>query len=252
MKARSERYKKIIEENKKSEEKSPYNFCDRWCERCVHEKQMHCKLYLDDLERRASCIAHGKDEDDPEITEAVMEAQYADIEEGFKDAEKKFGIDLDFPEIDESELDEEGFVELEDLPPELQAHIKFVKNHPLPRTVEQYHKRCHTFLKENFYEENNIEPEIKYHFQTVSWYHTLLPAKLQRALAGFHDPVSEKEFALYDTVAQLITCKKAIQESVKALRVIQPLYPKHKNTITELLALLHNIFDRIEAMEESI
>lgn len=252
MNKRSQRHKKIIEENKKLEKESPYNFCDRWCERCLHETQMRCRLYLDDLERRATCIAHGKDEDDLEITKAVMEVQYGDIEEGLEEAVKKFGIDLDFPEIDEDQLDKDGFVELEDLPPELQAHIKFVESHPLPLTVEQYSKRCHAFLEKNFYEKKDIAPELKYHFETISWYHTLLPAKLQRALAGFHEQVSEGEFALYDSVAQFIICKKSIQESVKALRTIKPHYPKIKNTITELLALLHNIFDRIEKIEESV
>lgn len=250
MDKRSQRYKKITEENKKFEEESPYNFCDRWCERCIHETQMRCKIYLDDLERRATCIAHGKDEDDLEITKEVMRAQYANTEKGLEEAVEKFGIDLDFP--DGEGLDEENRVEFEDLPEELQAHIKFVESHPLPSTVEQYRKRCHEFLKDNFYEEKKIAPDIKYNFETIAWYHTLLPAKLQRALAGFHEPVSEGEFALYDTVAQFIICKKAIQESVKALRAIQPRYLKIKNTITELLALLHNIFDRIEAMEESI
>jgi hypothetical protein len=250
MNNRSQRYKKIIEENKKFEEESPYNFCDRWCERCIHETQMRCKLYLDDLERRATCIAHGKDEDDLEITKEVMRAQYADIEKGLEEAAEKFGIDLDFP--DGKGLDEEDRIELEDLPPELQEHIKFVESHPLPLTVEQYHQRCHTFLKDNFYERKKIAPEIKYNFETVSWYHTLLPAKLQRALAGFHEPVCEEEFALYDAVAQFLICKKSIQESVKALRQLQPHYPKLKNTFIELLALLHNIFDRIEAIEESI
>lgn len=251
MNQRSERYKKIIEENAKFEAESLYNFCDRWCERCVHEKQMRCRLYLDDLELRVTCIAHGKDEDDSEITEAVMEAQYGEIEEKMKEAAEKFGIDLDFPEIEEP--DEEQRIELEDLPKEIQEHIKFVENHPLPLTVEQYHKRAYAFLKENYYDEKkNFTPEVKHHFETVSWYHTLLPAKLQRALAGFHEPADEGEFALYDAVAQFIICKRAIQESVKAFKELKEHYPQQKNTIVELLALLHNIFDRIEAIEESI
>ena len=251
MNKRSERYKKIIGENAKFEAESPYNFCDRWCERCLHEKQMHCRLYLDDLERKVTCMAHGKDEDDLEITREVMEAQYGEVEEKIKEAAEKFGIDLDFPEIEK--VEEEQRIELEDLPKEIQEHIKFVESHPLPLPVEQYHQRAYAFLKANYYDEKkSFAPEVKYHFETVIWYHTLLPAKLQRALAGFHEPADEGEFALYDAVAQFIICKKAIQESVKALKELKAHYPQHKNIIIELLALLHNIFDRIEAMEESI
>ena len=102
---KSERLKKIIEENKKFEQESPYNFCDRWCERCTHEKQMRCRLYLDDLERRATCIAHGKDEDDPEITGKVLEAQYEGLEEKLKETADKLNIDLDNIDINEEDLD---------------------------------------------------------------------------------------------------------------------------------------------------
>ena len=249
---KSERLKKIIEENIKFEKKSPYNFCDRWCERCTHEKQMRCRLYLDDLERRTTCIAHGRDEDDLEITKEVMEAQYGEVEEKLRDTADKFNIDLDNIDIEEEELDEEQRVNFESLPKEIQEHIKFVENHPLPRTVEQYYRRANAFLKDTFYEKKHIKPEIKYHFETVSWYHTLLSAKLERALAGFHEPVCEDEFGLCDAVAQFAICRKAINESVSALRKLKPHYPHYKNLITELLALLHNIFSRIEAMEESI
>ena len=247
---KSKRFQKIIEENKKFEKESPYNFCDRWCERCTHQKQMRCRVYLDDLERRTTCIAHGKDEDDPEITKAVMQAQYEGVEEGLKEAADKFNIDLD--DIDIEEPGEEQRIDLEDLPKEIQEHIKFVENHPLPQTVEQYRRRAHAFLKDTFYEKKNIASKVKYHFQTVSWYHTLLAAKLQRALAGFHEPFSEDEFGLYDAVAQFEICKKAINESVSALRKLQTHYPKRKNLIVELLALLHNIFSRIEAIEEDV
>ncbi len=247
----SERYKKIIEENRKFEQKSPYNFCDRWCERCLHEKQIRCRLYLDDLERRATCIAHGKDEDDLEITEAVMRAQYEGVEEKLKEAADRFNIDLDT--IDIEELDEEQGIDFRDLPKEIQKHITYVKQHPLPHTVEQYRKRAHAFLKDTFYDEKgHFTPEIKYHFETVSWHHALLSVKLQRALAGFHEPMCEGEFGFYDAVAQFAVCKKVINESIIALRTLKPNYPGQKNLIVELLALLHNIRSRIEILEESI
>jgi hypothetical protein len=246
----SERYQKIVEENKRFEKESPYNFCDRWCERCVHEKQAACRVYLDDLERKVTCIAHGKDEDDSEIIGAVLEAQYGDIEEKMKEAGERFGIDLDFP--DGEGLGEEQEIELEDLPGDILEHIQFVEKHPLPATVEQYHERASAFLKENFYEKKDLPPEIKYHFETVSWYHILLPAKLQRALAGFHEPACEGELGFYDAVAQFSICKKSIAESIKALKALEPHCPYHQYVLIELLALLYNICDRITAMEESI
>ena len=247
---KSERLSRIEEENKKFEGKSPYNFCDRWCGRCTHEKQMCCRLYLDELEQRATCIAHGKDEDDPEITKAVMKAQYEGVEEKLKEAADKFTIDLD--DIDIKEIDEGQSIDFQDLPKEIQEHIKFVENHPLPHTVKQYYRRTGAFLEDTFYEKKHIKPEIRYHFETVNWYHSLLPAKLQRALAGFHEPVCEGEFGLYDAVAQFAICRKSINESVNALRKIKLYYPDKQKQITELLALLNNLHSRIQAIEESI
>src|SRR4030042_5301087 len=104
----SERLQKILRENAEFEKKAPYNFCDRWCECCLHEIQMRCKLYLDEFECKATCIAHGKDEDDLEITKAVMEAQFQEIDEKLSEQVDKFGIDLDNPDIDAKELNAEN------------------------------------------------------------------------------------------------------------------------------------------------
>jgi len=234
---KSQRYRKIVKENRKSEKESPYNFCDQWCERCAYSKQIRCRLYLDSLEQRITCIAHGKEDDDPEITGAVMEAQYKEIEEAFENME---------------ELDEEQPVDFEDLPEDIQEHIRFVDNHPLPLTVERYRKCDEAFLKDTFYNKEKIDPKDKYRFETISRYYTLLSAKLERALAGFHEPVCENEFGLYDAIAQFAICRKAIYESLKALRNIKSSHQDKQMQITKLLALLNNICSRIKAIEESV
>ena len=246
----NKRLEEIHRKNAEFERESPYNFCDRWCERCSHEKQLRCKLYQDEFERKITCIAHGRDEDDPEIIKSVMEAQYKDVEEKIKECADKFDIDLD--DVDMDELDEESAIDFEDLPEDIQRHIKFVENNPLPVTAEQYRKKAHEFLKETFYKEEKKYAALNYDFETVALYHTLLPSKLQRALAGFHESASEGDLSLYDAVAQFEICKKAIKESIEALRKIDQSLPVYHLKILELLALLHNIHSRIEAMEESI
>ena len=42
-----------------------------------------------------TCIAHGKDEDDPQMTQAIMEAQYGDIAGKLAEMAEEWGIDLD-------------------------------------------------------------------------------------------------------------------------------------------------------------
>jgi hypothetical protein len=246
----NKRLQEIFKKNAEFEKESPYNFCDRWCERCVHEKQIRCTLYKDELERKMTCIAHGRDEDDPEITELVMEAQYKEIDEKLKERIDKFNIDLDDPDI--GELNEENEIDFENLPENIQRHIKYVENNLLDATAKNYCRGARVFLEGTFYKNEKVYFELKHDFETISWYHTLLPVKLHRALCGFHEPACEGGIALYDAVAQLQICKKANTESIKALRKIDKGIASCHKQISLLLALLHNIYDRIEAMENSI
>lgn len=248
----NKRLQKIRRENAKWEKESPYNFCDRWCERCVHEKQICCTLYKDELERKITCIAHGRDEDDPEITKAVIEAQYKEVDETLSEHIDKFGVDLDNPDIDEDDLNEEDAVDIEDLPPEIQKHIRFVENNPLDATAKNYHEKAHVFLKKTFYKNEKAHTKIKYDFETVAWYHTLLPAKLHRALCGFHEPATEGDLSLYDAIAQFDICRRAIEGSIKALRNINSSLPSYRSQIKDLIVLLHNMGSRIRIMVENI
>jgi hypothetical protein len=230
----SERLRRIIEENKRFERESPYNFCDRWCERCTHEKQLHCRLYLDEFEQKTTCIAHGRDEDDPEITAYVLEKQFEGVEEAME------------------KINEENEIDFEDLPQDIQKHIRFVENNPLEGTAKQYRKKAHAFLEATFYKDWAANPELKYDFETVSWYHALLEVKLHRALCGFHEPASEGDISLCDAVAQFEICKKAAGESIKALRKIKGHFPGHRIQIASLIALLHNIDGCIGALLERV
>jgi len=241
-----------LKENSELEKKSPYNFCDRWCQRCTHEKQVRCRLYLDEFERKATCIAHGKEEDDAEIARAVMEAQYKEADENLSGYIDKFGIDLDNPDIDEKWLSEEDAVDFEDLPSDIQKHIRFVKNNPLDNTAKQYHKKAHSFLENTFYKDESATPDLKYDFESISWYHTLLGVKLHRALCGFHEPATDGDISLCDAVAQFEICKKAARESIQSLRKIKKHFPAYHTQTAELIALLHNIQGRIEVLLQTI
>ena len=81
-------------------------------------------------------------------------------------------------------------------------------------------------------------------------YHSLLPAKLHRALCGFHEPAVEGDISLYDAVAQFQVCKKAIGESIKALRNIAEKKKELQDKITQLLALLYNILGEFNFLKK--
>jgi len=230
----SERLNIIRKENAEFEKESPYNFCDRWCERCQHEKQIRCRLYLDDFECRATCIAYGRDENDAEITAKVMEKQLDEVEEAME------------------KLSEETDIDFEDLEPDRRNHNQFVEDNSLDATAKIYLDKAHAFLKDTFYENKPADPDIQYDFETVSWYHMFLQVKLQRALSGFHEPASDDDYAMHDAVAQFEIAKKSAGESIKALRNIKGHFPGHRVQITALIALLHNIDCRIDALLETI
>lgn len=235
---KSKRLQEIFRKNAEFEKESPYNFCDRWCERCIHEKQISCKVYLDELEQKMICVAHGKEPNDPEITEAVMRRQFGDVGE-------KIGQFIEENEIDIDAIDDPAFEKIRE-------HIEFVENNPLQHTAERYLDITREFLEKTFCETGFEDQALARNFEVVSWYHTLLPVKLNRALAGFHEPACEGDLALYDAVAQFQICKKAITQSVEALRKISKSHISHQMQIKTMLALLHNIYARIAKLEESI
>jgi hypothetical protein len=234
----SERLKRIRRENAKFEQEAPYNFCNRWCERCITERQNRCRLYLDELAQKLTCIAHGKEPDDLEITTEVMRQQYEAAEETMEKFIEENGIEFDG-------LDE-GLQEA------IKKQEEFIENNPLHKTAQAYHSKTHKLLEETFYKKEASDPQCHFEFEIVSWYHTLLPVKLYRALCGFHKTAIEGDISLNDAVAQLDICKKAINESVGALRKIGESLTNYQKQIAELIAILSNIHSRIELLEQSI
>lgn len=234
----SKRLQEILRKNTEFEKETPYNFCDRWCKHCSHDKQIRCKVYHDEFEQRITCIAYGKEEYDLDITTQVMEKQYKEMTDMIEDRLEE--IDIDFDRIDSPELEA------------IKEHIKFVEKNPLQISVEQYLKKAREFLKLTFYKSKPTDHKLISDFETLSWYHTLLPVKLNRALAGFHEPACDGEFALYDAIAQFQICKKAIKNSTMALRNIIKMDESLRGSVIPLLALLQNILSRIKLMEAKV
>ncbi|MCG2726513.1 MAG: hypothetical protein L6420_09760 [Elusimicrobia bacterium] len=232
------RLREILKQNAEFEEQVPYNFCDRWCERCAFEKKSRCKLYKDEFEQKITCIALGKEPDDPEITAEIMQEQYRKIDEAIEKLEEETELDLD-------DMDNTDFEKIKN-------HIKSIQNHPLLKIADEYCEKAASFLKSALYGKKAINRELAYQFDTVAWHHILLPAKLNRALAGFHEPATDGDMALYDAVAQLEISKKAIEESLAALSEIGKTSADLGPNISHLTVLLKEIKKKIEKFEENI
>lgn len=229
----SERLSEIIRQNTELEKKTPFNFCDRWCERCTAEKQIRCALYLNEVEQAMTCVAHGKEPDDIEITAKVIQKQFEELDKILEDNHEDFNESVCLVEN-----------------PETSETLKSVENNSLSQFAYDYFSKAHDFL-DNVYNQENPGSYILYDLETVNWYHSLLPPKINRILSGFYAPDID-DFIICDVIAQVQICEKAIVKSTEALRKIAGKLPIHRDRILDLLALLNTISERITILKSSL
>ena len=230
------RLEKIRKENVKFEKVAPYNFCDRWCERC--DKTQKCKAYQDDFNTRLKHISDGKNPDDCNV---ALEDVKASFEKSLKML-KKWAEEKD---IDISKIDNEQNKNRENKERQLFQH-------PFYELTLKYAEEVSEFIKEAFYENQEIAPELVNDYETLIWYHTLLLAKAHRLLSDVYAEESGDEFRFYDAVAQIEIIKKSIAESQKALRdiLIEKITDRYK--ISAILDILQDIAKQVETIEEKI
>lgn len=229
--------KKIKKENAKLEKISPYNFCDHWCGRC--DKTKRCKVYQDDFNTRLKHISNGKDPDDWNVALNDVKASFEKSLEMLKKwAEEK---DIDISKIDnEQNKDEEN-------------KERQLFQRPFYKLTLRYSKDVSDFIKEAFYKDQKIVPELVNDYETLMWYRTLLPAKAHRLLSDIYAAEeSEDEFRLYDAVAQIEIIKKSITQSEKALRNILIGQIAYRYKMSEILDILQDIAKQVETIEEKI
>lgn len=81
--------------------KLPFNYCDRWCERC--ETRRNCRVYVMELERNAKYLARGKDPKSMESALETIEENFAMIGKMLEKDMKKWGIDPNNLPVEEEE-----------------------------------------------------------------------------------------------------------------------------------------------------
>ena len=108
----------------------PFNFCDRWCERC--SLTFLCLVHKDLYKTRKKFIKQGKDPDSLESAFEAVADNFKKMKKMLKKDAKKWGIDLNNLEEEIPEKE----VSLED---------KFEK-YPLYRLISDYSKKIRDFL----------------------------------------------------------------------------------------------------------
>lgn len=147
----------------------PFNFCDRWCERCNLTEI--CKVYKDGQRDRRRAIKEGKDPDSWEFTFEVMHKNLQKTMKLIYQGAKKWGIDMD--KIMEEAKDED-----------FEDDRKYEQD-PLYQFAAKLSTSLFKFLKslEVVPIDVKVTPIVEAR-EIISWYHTLIIAKTARALSS--------------------------------------------------------------------
>ncbi len=232
-----------------------YNYCDYWCERCAYTRR--CRNYQMDpgLKRRA-------DGQPPPIErDAANAAFWADLAEAVRETELFGPADARDREAglpDDLQPDSEWLAREE-------AHRAAVQQHPLVRMAFDYMKRVEAW-------QSTADPDLKAvarglleaakspvpnpaeeeareigdMIEIATWYHTLIPPKLSRALDGVFekdglddDPTGVlAETRQHDANGSARVVLLAIERSIAAWTRLRTLVPAQGDAILDLLVPL--------------
>lgn len=223
-----------------------YNYCDRWCERCLLTSK--CFLYTQDQKRLEE---HRKKGEDPYDWKIVMK----DIKESFKETKKLI-----------LKAAKEQGIDLETLPDE-KYESSDPTGHPLYQRSHDYLHLTHKFLGKlrkaiqalgielperietipSSVEDVETLKEIVSCYETISWYHTLISAKIYRALSSRMEENADKEPTEIDIYDANGSAKVAYLGVIRSIAALQKVYHWNEDLQDETLTLLVEA-DRLRRM----
>lgn len=233
------RLAKIREQNAKQEVATPYNFCDRWCERCLDATKDRCTVYQKELDGRLQMIVEGRDPDDLKEILSTINSEFDETAKLVDDFAKQEGIEV------------WGEEEVNAFRNKIENEEDLIDEHPLMELANTYANAAANFVAEAL-DETVMTFEQSQHFETIIWYQSVLPSKTNRILSDLEQGLGLKpaldEQALFDAVAQIDVCIKAITCSEKALDELL----KIKNDFAETIADLKDLLEEMKIIFNGI
>ncbi len=194
---------------------SIYNYCDRWCERCEYTGQ--CELYSMEVERKEQGRSPSQN-DMSDFTKEIHKS-FTDTIKMIEEYAKKFNLDIS---------------SVQNIPETEQI------NTPLRFLAAKYFQDAAVYLKKLREEikSANIETtvlssiipvnsgrsellEILECFETIQWYHTIIPVKIERANSSAVKSNSQRdeiaEYTQCDMNGSAYVAYKSVLKSMMAL-----------------------------------
>lgn len=221
-----------------------FNYCDRWCEKCKFTA--NCLLFTQESRIKTHEILHNGDLSN---IDEVLNKEFEDFKNDDDEEDYKNYMDEDF------------FDSINDEKEELFEHEERRKEpkHPINDLVDEYFIKSHSLIesldsKFNFLSvskekhKNPVAQKAFDDFEVLMWYHTLMGAKIKRALHGLAEASKEdddeiREIHQEDMNGSAKVGMISIKRSIKALNKLHETLPEFSNKIEEVLVLLGKILN---------
>jgi len=205
--------------------KLPFNFCDRWCERC--KLSGICRVYQKEKESEKIFIKKGID---PKSTKAML----LSISESFEETRKLLEKDMKRLKLKISKEDDKKYEKEED------KKDKFVNNDNLTQVSKKLTFTLVKLVEDlHYYFLEETPKEIKEPLRILNYYMLFFSVKIQRAiLSEIEEKKMEYEDTTFDSKNSAFLSYISIVKIIHALKNISNFKNFHHNLYREALKLI--------------
>lgn len=158
-------------ENKDMREITPFNFCDRHCERCEDFKS-RCRVYQEESQFKLQCVMEGRDPSDPKVIFEHVGKAMASTLEMLKKKMKEEGIEI---KEEEMEIYEQKEIERDE---QINKHPLLERCLDIAEELDEFLSTFQITLPDMQYIASSLSREMK----ELYFYVPLITAKTGRAL----------------------------------------------------------------------
>lgn len=247
-----------------------YNYCDYWCERCAFTRQ--CRTFAMGKEMEAE---QKSDRDDAtnmtfwnKLAGKLSQASILPSEQGWLQTDWQDEDGLDANAFLHEEEDDEA---MDEYMRQDEARQQKVRQHPLSHISMEYMQRVQAWLKDSDADlkalsqewleaartpEQDCDYEELAHcvgdmLEVITWYHTFLPPKVNRALRSNLEMKTREsgilaESSQFDANGSGKVVLIAVERSISAWLFLRDHLSKQEDTILSMLVILGRIRNGIQ------